>query len=103
MSDDEVKVGEELIDIAQRIDNSKNMVDEAMQLFQSTMSEFISEYLGTADGDNNIYAEYYTKDLSTLSEMYAKTKAYVLYAFKQMNFTDEEISGMIQKSEGLEG
>lgn len=102
MSDDELKVGEELINISQMINNSKDMVDEALQLFQSTMSEFNNEYLGNASDDDYIYTAYYAQDLNKLSEFYNRASAYVLYAFRAMNFTDEEVSGMIEKSVGLE-
>lgn len=67
-----------------------------------TMSEFNNEYLGNASDDDYIYTAYYAQDLNKLSEFYNRASAYVLYAFRAMNFTDEEVSGMIEKSVGLE-
>ena len=98
MSDNELKVGEELISIAEKVKYSKNMVDEAMHMFEATMTEFMNDYLGDNTTNEDTYVSYYLQNLSKLSDLYDKTYSYILYAFKQMNLKDEEIERMIEHS-----
>ncbi|NMM65852.1 hypothetical protein HBE96_25060 [Clostridium sp. P21] len=98
-----IKVGEELIDIAEKIDNCQKLVDEALGLYINVMTEFEGQYKGAALDNIKQFCNSEGMQIKKLSDLYGKASTYITYAYNQMNFTDGELAQMIKNRQSIVG
>lgn len=89
---DEIKIGEQLIDIINKIDKSKNTVDEAISLYSNVMNDVCDQYKGKTSDNLSLFKNSELIQLQKLSSMYEKASYFVMYSLKQMNYIDNKLA-----------
>ena len=96
MESNSIKVGSELLEIEKKIEHSKELIDNALKIYTSIFPNINNEYLGNCNNELAQYTNSYILNMKRLSEFYELSSNYVMYAFKQLNFTDEQLASLIQ-------
>lgn len=89
---DEIKIGEDLKAIINKINQNKELIDQAVSLYQKTMDEFCAQYKGKALENVKLFKESEIAQIQKLSNMYGKTASLIEYSLRQTQYVDNSIS-----------
>ncbi|MCY6957197.1 hypothetical protein [Clostridium brassicae] len=88
--EDTIKVSDELKNIADKIDEAAELVNDATKIYQESFESFIGIYLGKAENNEKVLASSFIKALNTLNYFYGQAEYYVNYCLENLRAQDKE-------------